>query len=169
MMSDDDDDFQPFALPDFGDDAPLADGIPVEDLFDFPTPIRDHLIISHPNGEHIAAPILDPVPLMVDDVVVLDVPPPVIPVIELSSDSSLHSVSVPFESMTSSALRATGLQLHATDSDDDTAMSAAPLSPARDPTPLHVLERILEPDSVPFGQPDIAPLIPEPIPAPLDC
>ncbi|MFS7935973.1 hypothetical protein Hanom_Chr05g00409871 [Helianthus anomalus] len=58
----------------------------------------------------------------VDDVVVLNVPPPVIHVIELSSDSSLHSVSVSFESMTSSALRAAGLQLHATDSDDDTAI-----------------------------------------------
>ncbi|MFS7935975.1 hypothetical protein Hanom_Chr05g00409891 [Helianthus anomalus] len=105
----------------------------------------------------------------VDDVVLLDVPPTVIHVIELSSDSSQHSVSVSFESMTSSALRAAGLQLHATDSDDETAMSTAPLSPARDPTPLHVPERIPEPDSVPFGQPDIAPLVPEPIPVPLDC
>ncbi|MFS7968242.1 hypothetical protein Hanom_Chr09g00795171 [Helianthus anomalus] len=65
MLSDDDDDFQPFALPDFGDHAPLADRIPVEDLFDYPAPIHDHLIIGHPDGEHIVAPILDPVPLMV--------------------------------------------------------------------------------------------------------
>ncbi|KAJ0522009.1 hypothetical protein HanRHA438_Chr10g0455251 [Helianthus annuus] len=114
MLSDDEDDFQPFSLPDFGDDAPIADGIPVEDLFDFPAPIHDHLIIGYPDGEHIVAPILDPVPLVVippedwpfddlfdvdvdlfldghpadaqgdgevDDVVVLDVPPLVIPVI----------------------------------------------------------------------------------------
>ncbi|KAJ0612046.1 hypothetical protein HanHA300_Chr01g0022761 [Helianthus annuus] len=33
MMSDDDDDFQPFALPDFGVDFPIADGIPDEDPF----------------------------------------------------------------------------------------------------------------------------------------
>ncbi|KAJ0751775.1 hypothetical protein HanPI659440_Chr09g0316691 [Helianthus annuus] len=32
MLSDDTDDFQPFALPDFGDDIPLADGLPGEDL-----------------------------------------------------------------------------------------------------------------------------------------
>ncbi|MFS7917883.1 hypothetical protein Hanom_Chr03g00194451 [Helianthus anomalus] len=43
----DEDDFQRFALPDFGDDVPIADGFPVEDPFDFPTPIHDHLIIGH--------------------------------------------------------------------------------------------------------------------------
>ncbi|KAJ0722095.1 hypothetical protein HanRHA438_Chr08g0345801 [Helianthus annuus] len=127
MLSEDDDDFQPFALPDFGDDVPIADGIPVEDLFDFSAPIHDHPIIGHPDGEHIVAPILDVVPLV-----------------------------------------AAGLQLYATDSDDDTAMSAAPLSPALVPTPPHVPEPVPEPDLVPFGQPYIAPLIPEPIPAPLD-
>ncbi|MFS7932407.1 hypothetical protein Hanom_Chr04g00367511 [Helianthus anomalus] len=202
MMSDDDDDFQPFALPEFGDDVPIADGIPVEDLFDFPAPIHNHLISGHPDGEHIVAPILGVVPLVViptedwpfddlfgddvnlfldgppadvqgdgevdDDVAILDVPPPVIPVIELSSDSNLHSVSDSFEFVTSSALQAAALQIYATDSDDDTAMSAAPLSPARVPTPPHVLEPVPEPDPVPFGQPDIAPLIPDPIPAPLD-
>ncbi|MFS7996744.1 hypothetical protein Hanom_Chr12g01133411 [Helianthus anomalus] len=63
MLSDDDDDFQPFALPDFGDDVPIADGIPVKDLFDFPAPIQDHLI-GHPDDEHIVAPILDAAPLM---------------------------------------------------------------------------------------------------------
>ncbi|MFS7997806.1 hypothetical protein Hanom_Chr12g01146241 [Helianthus anomalus] len=172
MLSDDDDDFQPFALPDFGDDAPLADGIPVEDLFDFPAPIHDHLIIGHPDGEHIVAPILDPVPLVgdgeVDDVIVLGVPPPVIVVIELSSNTSPDSVSDSFESVTSSALRAAELQLHATDSDDDTAMSVAPLSIARVHTPPLVLEPVPEPDPVPFGLPDIAPLILEPTPAPFD-
>ncbi|MFS7919282.1 hypothetical protein Hanom_Chr03g00210901 [Helianthus anomalus] len=55
----------PFALPDFGDDLPLADGIPDEDPFPIPVPVHDHLIIGHPDGEHIVAPILDPVPLVV--------------------------------------------------------------------------------------------------------
>ncbi|MFS7929513.1 hypothetical protein Hanom_Chr04g00333381 [Helianthus anomalus] len=90
--------------------------------------------------------------------------------------------------MPSSSLQAAGLQLNATDSDDDTAMSAAP-SPVRDPTPPHDSkpspmldlvpfgqpdvapidpEPVLDPDHVPFGLPDIAPLIPDPIPAPVD-
>ncbi|KAF5810456.1 hypothetical protein HanXRQr2_Chr04g0169631 [Helianthus annuus] len=161
MLSDDEDDFQPFALPDFGDDLPLADGIPDKDPFVIPVPIRDHLIIDYPDGEHIVAPILDPVPLMVitpkdwtfddlfdDDVDlfvdgppvdaqgdgeidenVVAIPPPKIPVIKLSSDSSLHSVSNSFESVASLALQAVGLQRYATDSDDDTAMSAAPSAP----------------------------------------
>ncbi|MFS7899527.1 hypothetical protein Hanom_Chr13g01206081 [Helianthus anomalus] len=191
---------EPFALPDFGDDVPLTDGFPVEDPFVFPAPIQDHLIIAHPDGEHIVAPILDVAPLMVipledwpfddlfgddvdlfldgppadvqgdgeveDNVAILDVPPPVIPVVELSSDSSLRSVSDSFESVTSSALQVVGLQLYANDSDDGTVMSIAPLSPARDPTPPHDPETVPEPDPVPFGQHDIAPLIPDPIPAP---
>ncbi|KAJ0716559.1 hypothetical protein HanPI659440_Chr13g0514061 [Helianthus annuus] len=142
MMSDDEDDFQPFALSDFGDDTPIADGIPIDDAFAFPAPIQDHLIIGHPDGEHIVAPILDVVPLVVippedwpfddlfnddfnlflgdppvdaqgdgevDDVVVLEIPPPVIPVIEISSYSNLHSVADSFGSVTSSALQAAGL------------------------------------------------------------
>ncbi|MFS8024311.1 hypothetical protein Hanom_Chr16g01461751 [Helianthus anomalus] len=144
MLSDDNDDFQPFALPDLGDDAPIADGILVEDIFALPATIHDHFIIGHPDGEHIVAPILDPVPLVVippedwpiddlfdddvdlfldgppadahgdgevDNAIVLEVPPLVIPIIKLSSDSSLHSVSNSFESVTSSAVRAAGLQL----------------------------------------------------------
>ncbi|MFS7980813.1 hypothetical protein Hanom_Chr10g00943621 [Helianthus anomalus] len=65
MMSDDDDDFQPFTLPNFGDDLPIADGIPDEDPFVIPIPVHDHLIIGHPDGEHVVAPILSPVSLMV--------------------------------------------------------------------------------------------------------
>ncbi|MFS7919286.1 hypothetical protein Hanom_Chr03g00210951 [Helianthus anomalus] len=119
MMSDEEDDFQPFALPDFGDDLPLADGILDEDPFPIPVPVHDHLIIGHPDGEHIMAPILDHVPLVVippddwpfddlfDDDIDEDVvaaPPPEIPVVEISSDSSLHSISDSFESVTSLAL-----------------------------------------------------------------
>ncbi|MFS7946905.1 hypothetical protein Hanom_Chr06g00541861 [Helianthus anomalus] len=50
MMSDDDDldDFQPFALPDFGDDVPFND-----DVVALPLPIHDQLIIGHPDGEHL--------------------------------------------------------------------------------------------------------------------
>ncbi|KAJ0447748.1 hypothetical protein HanRHA438_Chr17g0815811 [Helianthus annuus] len=131
MISDNEDDFQPFALPDFGNAVPDADDILINDVFALPIPIHDHLIIGHPDGEHLVAPILDVVPLVaippedwpfgdlfdddvdlfmgdhlageqgdgeVDDVIVLDVPPPIVP--------------------------ATGLLLYATDDDD--AMSAAP-------------------------------------------
>ncbi|MFS7936631.1 hypothetical protein Hanom_Chr05g00417881 [Helianthus anomalus] len=73
-----------------------------------------------------------------------------IPTIEVSSASSLHSISDSFESATSSALQTTELQLFSTDSDDDTAMSAA-LSPARDPTPPHGPEPTPELAPVPFG------------------
>ncbi|MFS7937778.1 hypothetical protein Hanom_Chr05g00431691 [Helianthus anomalus] len=52
-----------------------------------------------------------------------------IPVIEISSDSSLHYVPDSFESVSSFALHAVGLRRYATDSDDDTAMSAAPIPP----------------------------------------
>ncbi|MFS7953195.1 hypothetical protein Hanom_Chr07g00615721 [Helianthus anomalus] len=141
MLSDDDNDFQPFTLPDFGDDVRIADGIHVEELFDFPAPILDHLLIGHPAREHIAAPILDVVPLVVippedwpfddlfsddfdlffdsppadaqgdgevdEDVAILDVPPPDIPVVKLYSDSSLHLVLDSFESVISSTLQAT--------------------------------------------------------------
>ncbi|MFS7946911.1 hypothetical protein Hanom_Chr06g00541921 [Helianthus anomalus] len=55
MISDDDDDFQPFALPDFGDDIPIVDGIPDEDPLVIPIPIHDHLIIGHPDGEHVSS------------------------------------------------------------------------------------------------------------------
>ncbi|KAM0038038.1 hypothetical protein Hdeb2414_s0013g00410181 [Helianthus debilis subsp. tardiflorus] len=201
MIVDDEDDFQPFALPDFGDDAPITDGIPIDDVFTFPAPIQDHLIIDHTYGEHIVAPILDVVPLVVipledwpfddlfnddvdlflgdhpvdaqgdaevDDVVVLDKPPPAIPVIDISSDSSLHSVADSFESVTSSALQAAGLQLYASDLDDDDAMSATTSSPVQVHTPPHIPDHIPGPDPVPFSIPDVAPLIPEPISAPLD-
>ncbi|MFS7986824.1 hypothetical protein Hanom_Chr11g01014751 [Helianthus anomalus] len=53
-MSDDKDldDFQPFALPDFGDDVPFDD-----DVLALPLPIHDELIIGHPDGEHVSEPI----------------------------------------------------------------------------------------------------------------
>ncbi|MFS7912750.1 hypothetical protein Hanom_Chr02g00133541 [Helianthus anomalus] len=171
MISGDEDDFQPFALPDFREDIPDAD-ILIDDVFALPALVHEQLIIGHPDGEHIVAPIFDVVPLgdgEVDDVVVVDVPPPVVPVIDISSVSSLHSVTDSFASVTSSALRAAGLQLYATDDDND-AMSAAPSSHVRVPTPPHAPDHVPdpEPEPVPFGIPDIAPLIPEHVPAPLD-
>ncbi|KAM0043741.1 hypothetical protein Hdeb2414_s0010g00344811 [Helianthus debilis subsp. tardiflorus] len=189
MLSKDEDDFQPFTLPYFGNDLPIVDSFPDEDPFDIPAPVHDHLIIGHPDSEHIVAPILDAVPLVVippedwpfddlfdDDIDlfvdgppvdaqgdgeidedVVAVPPPKIPIVEISSDPSLHSVSASFESVTSSALQAVGLQRYATDSDDDTSMSTAP-SPPHDP------EHDPEPDPIHFDQPDVAPVDPELIP-----
>ncbi|KAJ0792837.1 hypothetical protein HanOQP8_Chr01g0022431 [Helianthus annuus] len=63
-ISDDEDDFQPYALPNFGDDLPLADGIPDEDPFVAPIPVHDHLIIDYFDGKHVMAPILAPDPLV---------------------------------------------------------------------------------------------------------
>ncbi|KAJ0907480.1 hypothetical protein HanRHA438_Chr07g0299501 [Helianthus annuus] len=167
MISDDEDDFQPFALCGFGDDVTDADDILIDDVFALPIPVHDHLIIGHPDGELLVAPLpIDAVLLAVvppedwpfdnhldedfdifvgdhptgeqgdrevDDIIVLDVPPHVVPVIDISSDSSIHSVADSFESVTSSALRAVGLRLYATDDDD--AMSAALSSPIRAPPP----------------------------------
>ncbi|KAJ0468602.1 hypothetical protein HanIR_Chr14g0698461 [Helianthus annuus] len=204
MISDDEDDFQPFALPDFGVDLPLADGIPDEDPIVAPIPVHDH-----PDGEHAVAPILAPVPLATipledfpfDDLIDVDIdlfdgppddahgdgepdedvvaiPPFEIPVIEISSNTSLHPVSDSFEFVTSSALQAVGLRRYATDSDDDTAMSTAPSSPhdpkldlkldfvpvdQPDAAPVDP-EPLPDHDPTPFGIPDIAPLIPDPVP-----
>ncbi|MFS7905776.1 hypothetical protein Hanom_Chr01g00051621 [Helianthus anomalus] len=61
LMTDDvdPDDFQPFALPDFGDDIPFID-----DVLAFPLPIHDPLIIGNPDGEHLVEPIpINAVPL----------------------------------------------------------------------------------------------------------
>ncbi|KAM0042074.1 hypothetical protein Hdeb2414_s0011g00373841 [Helianthus debilis subsp. tardiflorus] len=196
MLSDDDDDFQPFALPDFGDDAPFADGVPVDDGFALPIPIHDHLIIGHPDGEHLVAPILDVVPLVavppedwpfdnldvddfdlfagdhpvgdqgddvVDDVLVLSIPSPAVSIIDISSDSSIHSVADSFESVTSSALRAAGLRLYATNLDDEDAMSATPSSLVR-VVPDHVPDYLPEPISAPLDLPPVAPVVPQPPP-----
>ncbi|KAJ0786232.1 hypothetical protein HanOQP8_Chr02g0052981 [Helianthus annuus] len=80
-----------------------------------------------------------------------------IPVIEISSDSSVHSVLDSFESVTSTTLQAVGLRHYATDSDNDVAMSTAS-------SPPHDFDPGLEPDFVPVDQPDVAPAYPEPLP-----
>ncbi|MFS7986931.1 hypothetical protein Hanom_Chr11g01016041 [Helianthus anomalus] len=85
-MSDDDDldVFQPFALPDFGDDIPFVD-----DVLAFPIPIHDQLIIGHPDGEHLVEPIpihaVPPAATLADDwPVVVDLDDDIyVPVIEV--------------------------------------------------------------------------------------
>ncbi|MFS8002470.1 hypothetical protein Hanom_Chr13g01202431 [Helianthus anomalus] len=148
MLSDDDDDFQPFALPDFGDDIPFID-----DVLAFPLPIHDQLIIGHPDGEHLVEPIpIDAIPLVaipaedwpfaidldkdlsflegdhpdddqddgeLDDIAILDIPSPVVSVIDISSDSDPDSLVDSFESVTSSALLAAGVRAYPTDDVDD--------------------------------------------------
>ncbi|XP_022003942.1 pistil-specific extensin-like protein [Helianthus annuus] len=118
--STDEDDFQPFALPIFGDDVPLADGPPGEDLplVPIPAPLPfaavpfeeqpinalpdgdiDLLIEGPPEGDQDGgAPVEDGVPLV--DVPVVD---PIVPMVELpdmevQSDSS---ASGSFESIAS--------------------------------------------------------------------
>ncbi|XP_021990971.1 cell surface glycoprotein 1-like [Helianthus annuus] len=217
MMSDDDDEIQPFALPDFGDDVPHADGLPEEDPFLVPIPDQDHLILGHPDDEHAVVPILAPLPLVAfpledlpfdvrdgvptDDVIV--VPLIEIPIVEVSSD---HSGPDSFESVSSTTLHALGLQRYPTDSDSDTALSVAPVIPHdfdHDDEPGHEIDFVPDdqpfdvpadpeqalahepmpapepipapnplPDHdhepVPVGIPVVAPLVPDPIPAPTD-
>ncbi|MFS8024816.1 hypothetical protein Hanom_Chr16g01467831 [Helianthus anomalus] len=156
MMSDDEDleDFQPFALPDFGDDVPFVD-----DVLALPLPIHDQLIIAHPDGEHIVEPIpIHDIPLAaipaedwpfvfdldddvevpvfgdgeVFDIAILDRASPIVSVIDISSDTDPDSDTDSFESETSHALRAAGLEAYPTDDDD--AMSIAPTTPALVPT-----------------------------------
>ncbi|KAJ0735506.1 hypothetical protein HanPI659440_Chr11g0432881 [Helianthus annuus] len=136
--SDDDDDFQPFALPEFGDDIPLADGLPGEDLLlDDGDPVADVIVV-----------------LLVE-----------VPVDEVSSD---HSGPDSFESVSSTTLHALGLQRYPTDSDSDTAMSAAPVSPQDfefddgfDPVFLHDFDPEHEIEFVPDDQPFEAPVDPD--------
>ncbi|KAM0053038.1 hypothetical protein Hdeb2414_s0007g00255341 [Helianthus debilis subsp. tardiflorus] len=171
MMSDDEDldDFQPFSLPDFGDDVPFVD-----DVLASPLSIHDQLIIGHPDGEHIVEPIpihaiplaaipAEDLPFVVDldddvdvpvfevdhpdydlgdgevfGIAILDVAPPVVSVIDISSDSDLDFDADSFESVTSSTLRAAGIEAYPT---DDDAISVAPATltsvPTSTDTPPH--------------------------------
>ncbi|MFS7967695.1 hypothetical protein Hanom_Chr09g00788761 [Helianthus anomalus] len=146
----DDDDFQPFALPDFGEDIPIID-----DVLAFPLPIHDQLIIGHPDGGHLDHPEGDQGDGEVEDVVILDIPSPVISVIDISSDSDLHSVADSFECVTSSALHVAGVRAYPTDLDDDDAMSATPSSPVRATTPPPVHDHIPDLVSAPLDLPPL--------------
>ncbi|KAF5762501.1 putative transcription factor interactor and regulator CCHC(Zn) family [Helianthus annuus] len=117
--SSDDDDFQPFALPDFGDDVQLADGILDGDLplVEIPAPVP---LAAFPMADLPLDYVSD------DDIPLADisvvVPVVELPELEVLSDSS---DSDSFESVASSTLHAVGLQRYPTDSDSDMAMSAA--------------------------------------------
>ncbi|KAJ0838415.1 hypothetical protein HanRHA438_Chr16g0788761 [Helianthus annuus] len=133
--SSDDDDFQPFALPDFGDDLPLADGFHNRDLpliripapFPLPAfPLEDlplddmsdddvDLFIEGPpeDNQDGGAPIDDDVAIPLDEIPVVDIIlPVVVPVVEVLFDQSGHDSSGhdSFESVSSSTLHALGLQ-----------------------------------------------------------
>ncbi|KAJ0752152.1 hypothetical protein HanPI659440_Chr09g0321091 [Helianthus annuus] len=188
LMSDDDDpdEFQPFALPNFGDDIPFVD-----DILTFPLPIHDQIIIGHPDGEHLVEPIPIDVVLLaaipaedwpfvvldedfdvpvievdhIDDdlgdgevynIIILDVASPVVSVVDISSDSDPDSVADSFKSVTSSALLATGARAYPTENDED-AMSVAPSSPINVPTPPYTPDHILAPVTAPVDSPLVAP------------
>ncbi|MFS7906404.1 hypothetical protein Hanom_Chr01g00058791 [Helianthus anomalus] len=68
------------------------------------------------------------------DIAMLDVATPVVSVIDISSNSDLESDADSFESETSSALQAAGLEAYATDDDDD-VVSVAPAILVHVPTP----------------------------------
>ncbi|MFS7905184.1 hypothetical protein Hanom_Chr01g00044731 [Helianthus anomalus] len=129
IRSEDEDDFQPFALPDFGDDLPLLMASLTRILF--PSLFQSMITSSfgHPDGEHTVTPILDVVPPVFDDDIdlfvdgppddahdagkldenVVAIPHLEIHAIKLSSDTILHSVSDSFESVTSATLQTTRL------------------------------------------------------------
>ncbi|XP_022030576.1 uncharacterized protein LOC110931493 [Helianthus annuus] len=185
--SSDDDDFQPFALPDFGDDLPLADGFldgdlplaqipapiplaafPVEDL-----PLDDmsdndvDLFIKGPpeDAQDGGAPV-DDVVIPLDEIPVVDIILPVeVPVVEVLSDPSGPDS---FKFVSSSTLHALGLQRYPTDIDSDTAMSAAPVPPwdfefndEIDPIFPHDLDPDHEIEFIPVEQPVEAPIFPD--------
>ncbi|MFS8007084.1 hypothetical protein Hanom_Chr14g01256801 [Helianthus anomalus] len=162
MLSDDDDDFQPFALPDFGVDIPF-----INDVLAFPLMIHDQLIIGHPDGEHLVELVpINAIPLgdgEVDDIAILDIPSHVVSVIDISSDSDPDSIAGSFESVTSLALLAAGGRAYPTDDDDD-ALSVAPSSLFHAPTPPLVHDHIPDPVTAPIDIPPIAPIISQPPP-----
>ncbi|XP_021986009.1 vegetative cell wall protein gp1-like [Helianthus annuus] len=116
--STDEDDFQPFALPDFGDDLPLADGLLGEDLplVQIPAPLPlavpfeeqpldalpddeiDLFIEGPPEGDQDGGAPMD------DDIPLADVPvdDPVVPMVEIPAVDAL--VVPPFEALVVEAL-----------------------------------------------------------------
>ncbi|KAJ0876101.1 hypothetical protein HanPSC8_Chr11g0484501 [Helianthus annuus] len=189
-MSDDDDldDFQPFALPDFGDDIPVVD-----DVLAFPLPIHDQLIIGHPDGEHIVEPIpIHTVPLAAipaeDWPFVVDLDNDIdVPVIEVDHiDDDLGNGEVFNIAILDVASPVVSVIDISSDSDpdfvadffesvtssallaaglgpyptdeDDDAMSVAPSSPVHVPTPPHTPDHPLSPVSAPVDSLPVAPL-----------
>ncbi|XP_022040701.1 calphotin-like [Helianthus annuus] len=160
--STDDDDFQPFALPDFGDDVQPADGILAGDLplAEIPAPVP------------LAAFPVEDLPLHVvsDDNIDLFVEGPpeddneggapiaddvIIPIIEAPVEEAPSDSPGPdsFESVASASLHDRGVQHYSPDADSDVAMSAAPVFPPNF-DPDHEIEFI------PVDQPLEAPVAP---------
>ncbi|XP_022030434.1 vegetative cell wall protein gp1-like [Helianthus annuus] len=146
--STEEDDFQPFALPDFGDDVPLADGPFDGDLplIPIPAPIPlatfplEDLPLDALSDDDIDLFIEDPpdrdqdgVALMDDVVPPADVPvaDPVVPVIEHPDiEAPLDSPGPDsFESVASATLHHRGMQHYSPDDDSEMAMSPAPFVP----------------------------------------
>ncbi|XP_022042016.1 calphotin-like [Helianthus annuus] len=137
-MSTDDDDFQPFALPDFGDEVQPADGILAGDLplAEIPAPVPlaafpiedlpldvvsdddiDLFVEGPPEDDHEGgAPIADDV---------------IIPIAEAPVEEAPSGSAGPnsFESVASASLHDRGVQHYSPGTDPDIAMSAAPGSP----------------------------------------
>ncbi|MFS7952883.1 hypothetical protein Hanom_Chr07g00612131 [Helianthus anomalus] len=160
MLDDNDlDDFQPFALPDRADDdVPLVD-----DVLALPPQHHDQIITRHPEGEHIVEIIPFPPFLLtaipyedwpfchhpdedlddgeVFDVTILEVASPIVSVVDISSDSDSDSR----ESVTSSTLRAVGLEAYPTDDASSVGPAtptppppSSPTPPASPPPPTHI-------------------------------
>ncbi|XP_022040154.1 calphotin-like [Helianthus annuus] len=158
--STDNDDFQPFALPDVGVEP--ADSLPVADL-----PLA-----------------VIPAPLPLAAFPVVDMPLDVAPAEELPADSPVPDS---FESVASASLHTQGVQHHSSDADPDMALSAAPEPVAApDPTlehdPVHDDAPAIAPlvDDIPIADPPVVapPLvddpvvdapIPDPVPVLYDC
>ncbi|XP_021971783.1 proline-rich extensin-like protein EPR1 [Helianthus annuus] len=187
--SNDDDDFQPFALPDFGDDVQLADGILVGNLplAEIPAPVPlaafpvedlpldvvsddviDLFVEGPPEDDHEGgAPIADDDSIPLVEVPVADAA--VLPPVEALAEEILadQSGTDSFESVSSSTLHAVGLRRYPTDSDSDTAMSAVPGSPHEfvfDPEFEDEFDPVFPPDHeiefIPDDQPLEAPVVP---------
>ncbi|MFS8021399.1 hypothetical protein Hanom_Chr16g01426951 [Helianthus anomalus] len=145
IMSDDEDldHFQPFALPDFGDDIPFVDVV-----LALPLPIHDQLIMGIPMDWPfiVDLDIYVEVPLFevdhpdddlgdsdIFDIAILDVESPIVSLIDISSDSDPDSNADSWESLISSALRATCLEAYPVDDND--AMPVALATPTLVSTP----------------------------------
>ncbi|MFS7890328.1 hypothetical protein Hanom_Chr05g00449251 [Helianthus anomalus] len=144
-----DDDLQPFTLPDLGDDLPTTDGILDENHFVIPTPVHDHLIIDHSDGEHVVAPNLTHVPLVA------------IPLEDLPFDD-LIDIDVDWLTTMSAA------PIPPHDLEPDFIPDDLSLDTPADPELMPVPEPLPDHDPISFGIPDITPLIPYPVLALVD-
>ncbi|KAJ0453021.1 hypothetical protein HanHA300_Chr15g0585641 [Helianthus annuus] len=158
--STDDDDFQPFALPDVG--AEPADGLPAGDLplavIPVPIPLAAYPVVDMP----LDVVSDDDIDLFEEDPpeadheggapIVADVILPIAeaPVEELPADSPVPDS---FESVASASLHAQGVQHHSSDADPDMALSAAP-APAHDFEFDHDVDDDFDPVFPPGFDPD---------------